>query len=399
VEHDRQMIETADEVIDLGPSAGEGGGRIVFQGSVTELAHCKDSLTGRYLSGKEKVQPYGRDGRRRFKHWVQIDGAEEHNLKGIDVTFPLGGLSVITGVSGSGKSTLLYDVLYNNHLRLRGRPVQEVGRVRSIQGLESIEEMILVDQSPIGRTPRSNPVTYVGCFDEIRKIFAATPEARRAGVGAGDFSFNVAGGRCVECEGSGKIKVEMQFLADLYVDCERCEGKRFQERILRIRYNGKNIDEVLNLTVGEALPFFASHGSLVDRLSILKKVGLEYLRLGQPATTLSAGEAQRMKLAVEMTEVHQGQLLYLFDEPTIGLHYHDIKLLMEAFWGLLGHGHSILLIEHNMEVIRCADYIIDLGPEGGQEGGEIVFQGFLRDMMEKSPPRSHTFRCLQEYCK
>jgi len=407
VEHDRQMIEMADEVIDLGPSAGERGGEIVFQGAYPALLKA-DTLTGEYLSGRKKIS-YGENrSSRSSAERIRIRGATEHNLKNIDAEIPLGKLVVLTGVSGSGKSTLLYDVLYKNYLRYRGRPVQDLGAVCSITGWNGICDMMLVDQSPIGRTPRSNPVTYVQAFDKIRKLFASTEEARRQEVRAGDFSFNVSGGRCEECEGSGKIKVEMHFLADIYVECEKCGGTRYQKRILEIRYRGKNIHEVLGMTCTEARSFFSGEEDLLERLRILEKIGLGYLRLGQSALTLSQGEAQRMKLALEMTRQGAGgspekgrgeKILYLFDEPTTGLHYDDIRFMMKAFWELLAHGHSVVLIEHNMEVIRLADYIIDLGPEGGEDGGRLVFQGDLREMLRTEISGSHTARCLKEYLR
>ena len=396
VEHDRQMIEMADEVIDLGPHAGEKGGEIVFQGSFSRLLQS-DFLTGRYLSGKESVVVQGKNGKRHFQNWIRIEGAKEHNLKNINVRIPLESFAVLTGVSGSGKSTLLYDVLYNQYQRYRGRPVQDLGEVRSISGWESINDMVLVDQSPIGRTPRSNPITYIKAFDEIRKLFASTGQARRMGIRPSDFSFNVDGGRCEECEGSGKIKVEMHFLADIYVECEKCEGARYQQKVLEIRYQGKNIQEVLQMSFDEAARFFGDQKELDAKMGILRKVGLGYLRLGQSALTLSAGEAQRMKLALEMAESNKGKILYLFDEPTTGLHYHDIRFLMEAFWELLRRGHSILVIEHNMEVIRQAQYLIDLGPEGGEGGGEVVFAGALKEMFSLSPKKSFTFSYLKRY--
>jgi excinuclease ABC subunit A len=396
VEHDRQMIEMADWVIDLGPKGGEKGGEIVFQGGFEKLLES-DSLTGKYLSGRESVKPPGRCREIQDGFNIRIRGALCHNLKQLDVDIPLGCFTVLTGVSGSGKSTLVYDVLYKNYQRFRGRPEQDVGDVRSITGWEGLEDILLVDQSPIGRTPRSCPVTYVKAFDPIRRLFAGAEGARRRGLGPADFSFNVEGGRCEECEGSGKIKVEMHFLADLYVQCDRCEGKRYQDRVLEIAYRGKSIHDVLQMTVEEAVRFFADQPELVARLAVLRDVGLGYLRLGQSAVTLSAGEAQRMKLALEMSDAGKGKILYLFDEPTTGLHYDDIRLLLVSFWKLLDRGHSILAIEHNMEVIRNAHYVVDLGPEGGEEGGEVVFAGPLREMQEARPERSVTSVYLKRY--
>lgn len=386
VEHDRMMIEAADEVIDLGPGGGEKGGNLLYQGSVRKLTKAPESLTGAYLSGKKVVKRRGKTGFSR-QDKIKIHRAEEHNLKSIDVDIPLGGLVVITGVSGSGKSTLLYEILYRHYQKFRGRPVQDAGRVQSIQGYDKIDEMVLVDQAPIGRSPRSNPVTYLKAFDEIRKVFAAQPSARQAGWNAGSFSFNVDGGRCDVCKGDGRMKIEMHFLADVFVTCEACRGKRFKEDLLEIRYNDKNVDEVLNLTIEDAFDFFRDHAKIQAKLELLRRVGLGYLRLGQSATTLSGGEAQRLKLAAEIAERNAQHMLYLFDEPTTGLHYHDIHYLMEAFEELLARKHSIIVIEHNMEIIRAADWLIDLGPEGGHEGGGLVFAGTPKDIM----------RCKESY--
>ncbi|MCM8775190.1 MAG: excinuclease ABC subunit UvrA [Candidatus Omnitrophica bacterium] len=381
VEHDRFMIESADEVIDLGPLGGDRGGEIIFQGTVSDLKRSERSLTGQYLAGVRKVQ--SRVQRQdEIKERICIRGASEHNLKHIDVDIPLGRFVVMTGVSGSGKSTLLYDTLYRHYLRYRGRPVQDLGKIDSISGFEAVDDVVLVDQSPMGRSPRSNPVTYIKAFDEIRKIFASLPEARYQGFGPGHFSFNVDGGRCPTCKGDGRLKVEMHFLADVYVPCEHCQGKRFKPEILRVRYLDKNLDDVLSMTVDEAIDFFRDHTTLTDKLSILTRVGLGYLRLGQSALTLSGGEAQRLKLAFELTQKPACRILYLFDEPTTGLHYHDIHYLIRVFEELLSRGHSLVVIEHNMEIIRCADIVIDLGPEGGQNGGEVLYAGPLQGLME-----------------
>jgi len=394
VEHDRTMIEAADEVVDLGPGGGEKGGRILFQGALEDLKASQESLTGQYLSGRKNVKRRNR-AERKAGAWIRIRGASEHNLKNVDVDIPLGQFVVITGVSGSGKSTLLYDVLYHQFLRHRGQPVQDVGAVRSIKGFENVDEIVLIDQSPIGRTPRSNPATYLKAFDEVRKIFAGQPEARRQGYGPGYFSFNVDGGRCPVCKGDGRVKVEMHFLADIYLPCEECHGKRFKPEILEIRCRGKNIDEVLGLTIDDAAEFFSAERTLVDKLAIMQKVGLGYLRLGQPATTLSGGEAQRLKLAFEMTERHARHILYLFDEPTTGLHYHDIHYLMEALDELIERRHSLVIIEHNMEIIRSADYLIDLGPEGGEGGGRLVYSGPAAGILKSAD--SYTGRYLRDH--
>lgn len=394
VEHDRTMIEAADEVIDLGLTGGEQGGKLLFQGPVKKITENAESLTGKYLSGQLRIQR--REPRPQApEEWIRIRGGEEHNLKKLNVDIPLGRMVVLTGVSGSGKSTLLYDILYRQYRRFRGERVQDAGAVASIRGLEKVDRVVLVDQSPIGRTPRSNPVTYIKAFDEIRKIFSRTSEARQQGLGPGAFSFNVDGGRCPSCKGDGRVKVEMHFLADVFVPCEECRGTRYKSRILDIRVRGRNIDDVLNMTVEEAVLFFQSDRALVDRLFILKRVGLGYLRLGQSATTLSGGEAQRLKLAYEMSERGAEHSLYLFDEPTTGLHYHDIHFLLEAFEELLSRRHSLILIEHNMELIRASDYVIDLGPEGGEGGGRLVYQGDLRGLMKCS--KSHTGKYLKQY--
>ncbi len=377
VEHDRAMIETADEVLDIGPGGGERGGELLYQGSVAGITACPRSLTGKYLSGEfvpgitEKPQAE----KKSKLEFIEILGAAEHNLKQTDVSIPLRRFAVITGVSGSGKSTLVYDVLYKNFLRARGQSVQEPGKVQKIRGFEKIDQMVLVDQSPIGRSPRSNPATYMGAYDDIRKIFSSSREAKQRGLVPASFSFNVDGGRCDICKGAGQVKVEMHFLADVFMLCEACQGKRFQKHVLEVRYQGKNIDQVLASTVEEAAVFFQGHKSLEEKLALLLRVGLGYLRLGQSATTLSGGEAQRLKLAEEMATVKSGHVLYIFDEPTTGLHYHDIHYLLQAFQELLARGHSLVVIEHNMEVIHTADWLIDLGPDGGSQGGRLVYAG------------------------
>lgn len=396
VEHDRTMIESADEVLDLGPAGGEKGGQLLFQGTVEALKRCRASLTGKYLIHEMKV--FSRELRdERPQKWIRIRKASEHNLQEIDVKIPLERFVVITGVSGSGKSTLVYNVLYHQYLRFCGRPVQGVGKASKIEGLDQFEDMVLIDQSPIGRTPRSNPATYLNAYDEIRKIFAKTSGAQRKGFSAGHFSFNVDGGRCAACKGEGRIKIEMHFLADVFVPCEECQGKRFKPEILEIQYEGKNIDQVLAMTVDEACIFFERERKITAKLIPLQKVGLGYLRLGQSATTLSGGESQRLKLAYEMNERKGSHLLYIFDEPTTGLHYHDIHYLMQAFDELLRQGHSLIVIEHNMEVIRSSDYVIDLGPEGGDQGGTVVYQGLLRGLLDCA--KSYTSQYLHKYLK
>ncbi len=397
VEHDRTMIEAADQVIDLGPLGGEYGGEIVFSGPFAQLASAGNSYTARYFRNEFKIERNHEIATSKVptKESIRIDKAREHNLKGISFEIPLHQFVVITGVSGSGKSTLLYDILYANYKRFRGRPVQDVGRVERIEGWNYVQDLLLIDQFPIGRTPRSNPVTYVKAFDQIRNVFARTREAKARQLSASDFSFNVPGGRCDKCEGDGTAKIEMHFLADIYVTCEACGGSRYQSRILEIRYRGKNIRGVLDMTVDEALDFFKEEPKICNPLSILAQVGLGYLRLGQAATTLSGGEAQRLKLASELSRIANDNLLYLFDEPTTGLHYYDIARLLSAFETLLKRGHSICVIEHNMEVIKCADYVIDLGPEGGEQGGEVVYAGALKGLLNE--PRSHTGKALGKY--
>ena len=419
VEHDRTMIEAADQIIDLGPLGGERGGEIVFSGPFSELSSARNSCTARYFQGELKIERNGKTQSTKLQtdKTLRVVKAQAHNLKEISVEIPLQQFVVITGVSGSGKSTFLYDILYANYQRFRGRPAQDIGKVDKIEGFKNIQDTLLVDQSPIGKTPRSNPVTYVKAFDQIRKIFARTKEAKMRHLEPGHFSFNVPGGRCEQCEGAGVEKIEMHFLADMYVTCEACGGSRYQPHILEIRYQGKNIRDVLDITIEEALIFFSAEGGSASRqesrrgspsaaggkggekicesLSILSQVGLGYLRLGQAAPTLSGGEAQRLKLAAELSHAASENLLYLFDEPTTGLHYYDIAFLLSAFETLLNRGHSVCVIEHNMEVIKCADYVIDLGPEGGESGGEVIYAGSVDGLLKE--PRSHTGRALRGY--
>lgn len=404
VEHDRTMIGSADTVIDLGPSGGAGGGHLIFQGDVEGLKKCEASCTGQHLAGARKIARIFPD--RESGHYeksknrkILIRGARANNLKKIDVEIPFGRFVVLTGVSGSGKSTFLYDILFNHFLKFKGQPVshEDLGDVGKIQGFQHLENMILIDQSSLGRSPRSNPVTYMKAFDDIRKIFASTPQAKRAGFDVSHFSFNVDKGRCQVCKGDGAIKIEMHFLADIFIPCEACRGKRFKAEVLEIEYQGKNIDEVLNMTVDEALLFMGQSRGLVQKLSVLKKIGLGYLRLGQPTLTLSGGEAQRLKLAYELSAGGTGPTLYLLDEPTTGLHEDDIQHLIRAFEELLERGHSLLVIEHHMGVIRLADYVIDLGPEGGNRGGEVVYQGPLEGLLQCE--RSYTGQYLKKYLR
>jgi excinuclease ABC subunit A len=374
VEHDADMIRVADTVVDLGLGAGEQGGRIIFAGPVSELLHDPRSLTARYLRDELAI-PIPSSRRRPGVQRIRIAGATEHNLKTLTVDVPLGLLTCVTGVSGSGKSTLVHDVIYAAIKRAKGDWDRRVGAHESIEGTEYISDAVLVDQQPIGRTPRSNPVTYLKAFDPIRELFAATKDARARGLTASHFSFNVPGGRCEACEGEGVVRVEMQFLADVFVPCDQCDGKRFRPQVLEVRYKGKNIDQVLALTVREALTFFSGATKVTRRLHVLDEIGLGYLHLGQPATTLSGGEAQRIKIAAHLGSQSGERMLYILDEPTTGLHFDDIAKLLAAFRKLLQAGHSLLVIEHNLDVLKTADWIIDLGPDGGAAGGELVATG------------------------
>ena len=387
VEHDPEVMRASDRILDLGPGAGEHGGKVIAAGTYDDIQHIPGSLTGRYLANELRIQIPG-NRRKPGRQQITIRGARVHNLKNIDVTIPLGMLVAITGVSGSGKSTLLHDVLFQALSAVKkqtnGIPLS-LPFVREIEGDEFIDEVVLVDQSPIGRTPRSNPVTYIKAFDGIRDLFAGTPEAHKRGFPAGHFSFNVPGGRCETCQGDGTVVVEMQFLADVELICEECKGARFKPEVLEVRYRGKNIHEVLNMTVHEAMQHFANAPKVADNLRVLDEVGLGYLRLGQSATTLSGGEAQRVKLAAHLQPAaaaararngaRRPRMLYIFDEPTTGLHFDDISKLLSAFRRLIDAGGSILLIEHNLEVIKTADWVIDLGPEGGERGGHVVGEG------------------------
>ena len=374
VEHDADMIKVADHIIDMGVGAGEQGGRVVFSGTLDALMLEPRSLTAKYLRGELAI-PIPTTRRRGNGQWITLTGATEHNLKDVDIAIPLNTLTCVTGVSGSGKSTLVHDVLYAAIKRQKGDWDKKVGAYRTLEGTEIITDVVLVDQQPIGRTPRSNPVTYLKAFDPIRELFAATKDARARGLSASHFSFNVPGGRCEACQGEGEVRVEMQFLADVFVPCDQCDGKRFKPQVLEVQYRGRNINQVLALTVREALTFFSSSPKVLRRLQVLDEIGLGYLRLGQPATTLSGGEAQRIKIAAHLTSQGGERQLYILDEPTTGLHFDDIAKLLAAFKKLLEAGSTLVVIEHNLDVIKTADYIIDLGPDGGEEGGYIVATG------------------------
>ena len=392
VEHDAEMIRVADFVVDLGLGAGEQGGRVVYAGPFEGLLQETRSLTAKYLRNELAI-PVPSARRRPGPQKLKLHGAAEHNLKQIDVEIPLGMLTCVTGVSGSGKSTLVQDVLYAAIKRAKGEWDRRVGTHRKLDGIEFISNAVLVDQAPIGRTPRSNPVTYLKAFDPIRELFAATKDARTRGLTASHFSFNVPGGRCEACEGEGEVRVEMQFLADVFVPCDQCDGKRFKPQVLDVRYKGRSIDQVLDMTVREALAFFSTSPKVLRRLQVLDEIGLGYLRLGQPATSLSGGEAQRIKIAAHLSSHGGERLLYILDEPTTGLHFDDIAKLMAAFRKLLQAGHSLLVIEHNLDVVKTADWVIDLGPEGGDEGGEVVAAGPPELIVQVE--RSHTGRVLQ----
>ena len=398
VEHDDEMMREADMIVDIGPRAGEHGGELVFQGTMEELLRHPSSLTAHYLNGTLKI-PTPTSRRADNEQSLFIHRASENNLKNIDIRIPLNMFVCVTGVSGSGKSTLVHEVLYAGIMKRKGGYDGTAGKCQSIEGIDYINRVELVDQSPIGRSPRSNPITYIKIFDLIRDLLAHTPAAKTHGYAPGHFSFNVPGGRCEVCEGDGLQRIEMQFLADIFLPCESCKGKRFKQEVLDIRYRGKNVDDILNMTVTEAMEFFSLASDsrrIAKRLKVLDDVGLGYLRLGQPATTLSGGEAQRIKLAHYLSSTEQeGKALFIFDEPTTGLHFDDIAKLLKCFDALVEAGHSIIVIEHNMDVVKCADFVIDLGPEAGECGGEIVATGTPEEIAEN--PRSYTGSFLKRH--
>jgi excinuclease ABC subunit A len=388
VEHDPAAIEVADYMVELGPGSGEHGGQVVFSGPLSRVR--ESPLTGQYLTGAREI-PLPMERRRVGPRWITLTGAREHNLQGVDIRIPIGALTVVTGVSGSGKSTLVHDVLYRAlETQLEGENSakrhlgESVGAYDTITGWDAIDEVVMIDQTPIGKSPRSNPVTYIKAFDQIRAIFADAPVARQRKYTPSTFSFNVEGGRCENCEGAGSLEVEMVFMADVHVPCDECGGKRFKSEVLDVKVNGKNIADVLELTVDQAIRFFPREEKLGQALWQLQQVGLGYLRLGQPATTLSGGEAQRIKIARELTAStkKRGRKLYIMDEPTTGLHLDDIRKLAEVMDRLIEQGHTLLLIEHNLDVIKLADWIIDLGPEGGSEGGRLVAMGRPEEIVD-----------------
>jgi excinuclease ABC subunit A len=390
VEHDPDIIRAADTIIDLGPGAGREGGHIVFQGGVESLLKSQDSITARYLRDGTHIPKWSL---RKPKGWITIHKAREHNLKEIDVRIPLGVMVCMTGVSGAGKTTLVHNILYAG-AKGNGNSEFEKGAFDSIEGLEQIDDLILVDQSPTGKSLRSNSATYIKVFSEIRDLFAHTREAKRNRLKPRHFSFNTEGGRCEACQGAGLQVLDMQFLEDVIITCEACEGKRFRPEILKVRYQDKNISDVLNMTVDEALEFFKGRDRILSKLQILKDVGLGYLTLGQSTNTLSGGESQRLKLAQHIGQTREGRNLFIFDEPTTGLHMADVDLLLKTFQKLLAQGHSLIVIEHNLDLIRCADYIVDLGPEGGEEGGRIVVEGDLEKVMASK--QSYTGQFLKQ---
>ncbi|RME48498.1 MAG: excinuclease ABC subunit A, partial [Chloroflexi bacterium] len=393
VEHDEETIRSADWVVDLGPGAGEHGGQVVASGPLEVVMNTPASITGQYLTGKKQIEV---PKRRRAGNGkvLKLLGAAEHNLKEIDVEFPLGKFICVTGVSGSGKSTLIIEVLYKRLAQIIYGSKQRPGAHKGIEGVENLDKVIDIDQSPIGRTPRSNPATYTNVFTPIRELFASLPESKVRGYKPGRFSFNVKGGRCEACKGDGIIKIEMHFLPDIYIPCEVCKGARYNHETLQIRYKGKNIAEVLDMTVTEALAFFENIPTIKRKLQTLYDVGLGYIKLGQPSPTLSGGEAQRVKLSKELSKVATGDTLYILDEPTTGLHFDDVKKLLNVLHRLVDAGNTVIVIEHNLDVIKSADWIIDLGPEGGEAGGTVVTTGTPEEVAQN--PRSYTGQFLKK---
>ena len=393
VEHDEDTMRAADFIVDVGPGAGEHGGNIVASGTIEDLTSCEASVTGAYLSGRIQI-PVPKT-RRTSSGWIEVKGAQENNLKKINVRFPLGVMTCVTGVSGSGKSSLVNEILYKRLARDLNHARVIPGKHTDVLGLEQLDKVISIDQSPIGRTPRSNPATYTGVFDQIRDLFAATADAKARGYKKGRFSFNVKGGRCEACSGDGILKIEMHFLPDVYVPCEVCKGKRYNRETLEVKYKGKSIYDVLNMTVEEAMEFFRHIPSIYRKIETLNDVGLSYIRLGQPSTELSGGEAQRVKLATELSRRSTGKTVYILDEPTTGLHFADVHKLIEILHRLADGGNTVIVIEHNLDVIKTADYIIDIGPEGGDKGGTVIAQGTPEEVAES--PVSYTGKYIAKY--
>ena len=395
VEHDEDTMRQADCIVDIGPGAGEHGGQVVAVGTAKDIMKCKNSITGDYLSGRITI-PVPKE-RRKPSGWIEVKGARENNLKNINVKFPLGVMTAVTGVSGSGKSSLVNEILYKSLAKTLNRAHTVAGRHKSVEGVDQLDKVICIDQSPIGRTPRSNPATYTGVFDLIRDLFAQTPDAKMRGYSKGRFSFNVKGGRCEACAGDGILKIEMHFLPDVYVKCDTCHGMRYNRETLDVKYKGKSIYDVLNMTVEEALEFFKNVPRIYQKIKTLDEVGLSYIRLGQSSTTLSGGEAQRVKLATELSRRATGRTLYILDEPTTGLHFADVHKLVEILRRLSGSGNTVVVIEHNLEVIKVADYILDMGPDGGDRGGTVFAKGTPEEVAAHK--ESYTGQFLREYLK